>query len=143
MIDRSRSDVYQYLASLKSQDDWSPWSKRDPEMKKSFSGEDSTVGFISSWEGNKEVGAGEQEITKLVENELVQTRLRFFKPRKSESDAYLKVSDSEDGSTFVQWGFIGENKFPMSIMMLFMNMDKAIGKDFEDGLTSLKEVMES
>ena len=30
----------------------------------------------------------------------------------------------------------------MSIMMLFMNMDKMIGKDFEEGLSSLKEKME-
>jgi hypothetical protein len=27
-------------------------------------------------------------------------------------------------------------------MMLFMNMDKAVGKDFEEGLASLKRIME-
>jgi len=27
--------------------------------------------------------------------------------------------------------------------MLFMNMDKAVGKDFEEGLQDLKEIIES
>lgn len=31
----------------------------------------------------------------------------------------------------------------MSIVMLFMNMDKAVGKDFEEGLASLKEILEN
>ncbi len=31
----------------------------------------------------------------------------------------------------------------MSIMMLFMSMDKMVGRDFEEGLTSLKEILEN
>ena len=46
-------------------------------------------------------------------------------------------------TTKVIWGFSGKNKFPMSIMMLFMSMDKAIGKDFEEGLASLKQILEN
>jgi hypothetical protein len=42
----------------------------------------------------------------------------------------------------VTWGFSGKNKFPFSIMMLFMNMDKAVGKDFEEGLDNLKSILE-
>ena len=44
--------------------------------------------------------------------------------------------------TQVIWGFSGKNKFPISIMMLFMNMDKAVGKDFEYGLNKLKGILE-
>jgi hypothetical protein len=43
----------------------------------------------------------------------------------------------------VTWGFSGKNKFPVSIMMLFMNMDKTVGKDFEEGLSSLKAQLEA
>ena len=73
----------------------------------------------------------------------MESELRFLKPWKSTSDAYL-ITDAVDGnSTKVTWGFSGKNKFPMSIMMLFMNMDKAVGKDFEEGLSSLKTMMEN
>ncbi len=141
-VSKPVADVFEYLKYLKNQDDWSPWMKKDPNMKKDFIGVDGTVGIISKWEGNKEVGSGEQEITKIIDNQIIESQLRFFKPYKSESDAYLKVNEVDSGNTEVVWGFSGKNKFPMNIMMLFMNMDKMVGKDFEEGLQSLKGILE-
>ena len=142
-IDKPIADVYNYLKLMKNQDHWSPWQERDPDMKKTFTGTDGEVGFISAWESDhKQVGSGEQEIVGLKENEEITTHLRFLKPFKSESDAYLKVNEAE-GGTKVTWGFSGKNKFPMSIFMLFMNMDKAVGADFEQGLSKLKQQLES
>ena len=112
-------------------------------MKKSFTGTDGEVGCISHWAGNKDVGEGEQEITKIIDGERIEGELRFFKPWKSRSNCYLNVDDGTDGKTKVTWGFSGKNKFPMSIMMLFMSMDKMVGKDFEEGLANLKTQMEN
>jgi hypothetical protein len=142
VIDRALPDVFQYIKHVKNQDDWSPWKKKDPDMKQTFSGVDGTVGFVSHWEGNKDVGTGEQEITKIEENKRLDTELRFFKPWKSQSDAYIEVEEA-DGGTNVTWGFSGVNKVPLNVMMMFMNMDKMIGKDFEEGLADLKRIMES
>ena len=103
-INKPRTEVFAYLKSVKNQDEWSPWKAKDPDMKQEFIGEDGTVGFISKWEGNKHVGTGEQEIKKIVEGELLETQLRFFKPWKSQSDAYIKAADA-DGGTEVTWGF--------------------------------------
>ncbi|MFT5077259.1 MAG: hypothetical protein ACI85B_002327, partial [Flavobacteriaceae bacterium] len=100
-------------------------------------------GFISRWEGNKEVGIGEQEIKAIVENKQIDTELRFIKPWKSVSDAFLKVKELNSNSTEVIWGFSGVNKVPMNIMMLFFNMDTSVGTDFNEGLESLKQVLES
>ncbi|MBT8300030.1 MAG: SRPBCC family protein [Maribacter sp.] len=136
------SEVFDYVRSLKKQDEWGPWAKKDPNMTKEFQGTDGEVGAISGWKGNKDVGEGEQEIMAIKENEVVETKLRFFKPWKAESDAYIKVNDEGNGSTKVTWGFSGKNKFPFSIMMLFMNMDKSVGKDFEQGLSDLKSILE-
>lgn len=111
-------------------------------MVKMFSGTDGEVGAISSWKGNKEVGEGEQEIIKIVPGERVEGELRFFKPWKSTSACYLVVDETANRNSKVSWGFTGSNKFPMSIMMLFMNMDKMVGKDFEEGLAALKEKLE-
>jgi hypothetical protein len=141
-INKPLPEVFSYLKYLKNQSDWSPWEGKDPNMEKSFSGTDGEVGFVSSWSGNKEVGVGEQEITNIVKNELVQTQLRFLKPFKSTSNAYLQVIEEGD-CTKVIWGFRGKNKFPVSIMMLFMNIDKQVGKDFESGLQKLKTVIEA
>ncbi|UNY97692.1 SRPBCC family protein [Zhouia spongiae] len=141
-IDKPLPEVFDYLKYVKNQSRWSPWEAKDPEMQKDFVGTDGMVGFVSKWKGNKEVGEGEQEITNIVKNKVVETQLRFLKPWKSVSDAYIKVSEVTENITKVTWGFQGENKFPMSIFMLFMNMDKTVGKDFEEGLGKLKRVLE-
>ena len=142
-ISKPVSEVFEYLRFLKHQDEWSPWGKKDPNMVKEFTGKDGEIGAISRWKGNKEVGEGEQELTGITPNKEVRSQLRFLKPWKSQSDAYLRVSEEGSGTTKVTWGFTGKNKFPMSIMMLFMNMDKMVGKDFEEGLQSLKTKLEN
>lgn len=142
-IQRPRSEVFEFLRFLKNQEKWSPWERKDPQMQKELRGVDGQVGAISSWKGNKEVGEGEQEITRIVPGERIESALRFFKPWKSTSDAYLDVSEVRPGTTRVRWGFSGKNRFPMSIMMLFMNMDKMVGKDFEAGLRDLKAHLET
>jgi len=143
IIKRPISEVFEYLKFVKNQDHWSPWKKKDPDMKQTFEGIDGEVGFVSKWEGNKTVGSGEQEIKNIIHNDSIETELRFFKPWKSQSDAYLRVVDVNDEETKVIWGFSGKNKFPFSIFMLFMNMDKAVGKDFDEGLQSLKQILEN
>ena len=141
-INRAPKDVFESVRFLKSHDAWSPWSERDPNMKKTFTGTDGQVGFIAAWESDhKQVGHGEQEITGISDNNVLHTQLRFLKPFKSTSDAYVKVENVDAGSK-VTWGFTGKNKFPMSIMMLFMNMEKAVGPDFESGLAKLKGILE-
>ncbi|MCK5402241.1 MAG: SRPBCC family protein [Flavobacteriaceae bacterium] len=142
-INKPLPEVFQYLKYIKNQDYWSPWKKKDPNMLQEFEGIDGEVGFVSKWEGNKEVGSGEQEILGIVDNKVIETELRFLKPWKSQSDAYIKVEEISPNETKVIWGFTGKNKFPMSILMLFMNMEKAVGKDFEEGLENLKQVLEN
>ena len=142
IINNPLSDTFQYLKSIKNQNDWSPWKKKDPDMTQTFEGIDGEVGFVSKWKGNKDVGEGEQEIISIIENESIDSQLRFFKPWKSESIGHFIVDQVDEDKTMVTWGFSGKNKFPFSIFMLFMNMDKTVGKDFEEGLTSLKRVLE-
>ncbi|NNK87648.1 MAG: SRPBCC family protein [Flavobacteriaceae bacterium] len=137
------STVYNYLKYIKNQDDWSPWKRKDPDMKQEFEGTDGEIGFISRWKGNKEVGEGEQELKHLVENESILSELRFFKPWNSQSDAYFQIKGLSENSTRVIWGFSGKNKFPFNILMLFFNMEKSVGKDFEEGLSSLKSILEN
>lgn len=142
-INSPKAKVFPYLKFLDKQSEWSPWAKKDPNMERKLTGTDGEVGAISYWNGNKEVGEGEQEITKIIEGERVEGQLRFFKPWKSESDCYMNVATTTRGKSKVTWGFSGQNKFPFSIMMLFMSMDKMVGKDFEEGLQSLKSQLES
>lgn len=141
-IAKPKDEVFTYLRSLKNMDEWSPWAKKDPNMEKKFTGTDGEVGSQSYWNGNKEVGEGEQEIKRIFDGERIESELRFLKPFKSTSDCYTKVEDLGEGNTKVTWGFSGNNKFPMNIMTLFKSMDSMVGPDFEDGMASLKRILE-
>lgn len=144
LINRSKQDVFNYIRLLKNQDNFSKWAGMDPDMKKGYSGTDGTVGFISSWESNnKNVGKGEQEIKKITENERMDFELRFVKPFPGLANAYMTTENTGNNQTTVKWGFDSKMKYPMNIMLLFMNMDKMIGRDFETGLTNLKKVLEN
>ncbi|TDT45535.1 polyketide cyclase/dehydrase/lipid transport protein [Maribacter spongiicola] len=142
-LEHAPEKVWEHLKFLKKQQEWSPWAKKDPNMKLTYTGVDGEVGATSHWSGNKDVGEGEQEITRIDEGRRIEQDLRFLKPYKSRSDCYMDLDDLDGNRCKVSWGFSGKNKFPMSIMMLFKSMDKMVGKDFEEGLQSLKHNLNS
>lgn len=142
-VAREKNDVFAYIVLLKNQDNFSVWAKMDPNMKKSYRGTDGTVGFVSAWQSPKDdVGSGEQEIKKIDEGKRIDYELRFLKPFEATSPAYLAFADAGAGQTKVSWGMSGRMGYPMNIMLLFMDMEKMIGKDFETGLTNLKNLLE-
>ncbi|MEM7182754.1 MAG: SRPBCC family protein [Spirochaetota bacterium] len=143
IIGKPKEEVFTYIKSLKNQDNYSVWAKKDPNMKKEFQGTDGTVGFISSWNSKKEdVGVGEQEIKKIVEGERLELELRFKEPYEDTSQAYMSTETVGEAATKVKWGFVGKMPYPMNAMLLFMNLEEMIGKDFSQGLENLKQILE-
>ena len=70
VINKPKSEVFEYVKLLKNQENFSVWVNKDPDMKKEYRGTDGTVGFISAWNSKiKDVGKGEQEIKKIVDGE--------------------------------------------------------------------------
>ena len=142
VINKSNTEVFNYIKQLKNQDNYSKWGSIDPNMKKDYKGTDATVGFVSAWEGNKKVGVGEQEITGIEEGKKLSTELRFIKPFKSVAQSSMTTEAVDNNSTKKSWGFEGSMNYPMNVMKLFMNMEKSIGNDFSTGLQNLKTVLE-
>ncbi len=66
----------------------------------------------------------------------------FSRAFESSSDAYLTTEALNDAQTKVRWGFSTQIPRPFNVMSLFVSMDDLIGKDFEEGLASLKEILE-
>jgi hypothetical protein len=144
VVNKPKTAVFEYLKFLKNQNKFSIWASMDPNMKTVFKGTDGTVGFVSAWESdnNKNVGKGEQEILKIVDGERIDYDIRFLKPFKSTSWAYITTAAVNDNQTKVHWGFTGKMKYPSNLTMLFMNMEKLVGGDLEKGLQNLKAILE-
>lgn len=129
------------LADLKLfHDAWSPWTEKDPDMKTTYTGEMGQPGSTMSWESDKkEVGKGTMTYLNTV-GDTVLCKLVF--DGRGESKVYFLTTPDGSG-TKVTWamdmriGFLGRGP------VLFMNMDKMIGPDFEKGLSKLKPVVEA
>lgn len=142
IINKPTAEVFNYIKQLKNQQNYSKWATMDPNIKNEFRGTDGTIGFVNSWEGNKKVGQGEQEIKGIIEGKQLTTELRFIKPFKSVAKSTINTSSVTDTSTKVSWGFEGQMNYPLNVMKLFMSMEKSIGDDFSIGLANLKAVLE-
>ncbi len=121
---------------------WNPWGKIDPAMKQSYEGAAAGTGAIYTWNGNKEVGEGRMTITESRPSDLIRIKLEFFKPFAGTSIAEFNFKP-EGNQTAVTWSMAGENNFMAKAMHLFMNMDKMIGGQFEQGLASMKSIVEA
>ncbi len=139
VINKPKAEVFEYLKSLKKQNDWSVWAKMDPEMKQEFIGIDSTVGFISSWEGKKS-GKGAQEIEKITDGERIDIELRFEKPFKVTNKVYFATTTIEGNKTKIVWAMHGKSPRPFNLIFPFMK--GSVLKDFNKGLANLKALLE-
>ena len=132
--------ILPFLADFHNWSAWSPWEKKDPNLKRTFSGAPSGPGAVYGWTGNGQVGTGEMEIEEATADR-VKVKLHFIKPFEAISTAEFTLQPS-GGGTNVVWAMYGANRFMFKVMGTLMNMDKAILKDFDDGLASLKAAAE-
>lgn len=143
IINKPKKIVFNYIKYLKNQNNYSKWAMMDPGMKQTFYGTDGTVGFTSAWDSdNKKVGKGEQKIRRIIEGERVEYEIHFIKPFEGRAIAYITATRISETQTKVKWGFDSSMKYPMNIMLLFMNMEKLIGGDLTTGLVNLKAILE-
>jgi hypothetical protein len=120
---------------------WSPWEKKDPALKRTYSGPPSGEGASYAWEGNADVGEGRMTIERTSATE-TRVRLEFLKPFAATNTATYSFVPAA-GGTRVTWGMDGEAGFVAKAFHLFFDMDALVGKDFEQGLAALKTAAET
>ena len=133
--------IYTLINDLRLWSAWSPYEKKDPAMKRTFSGSPSGKGAVYEWDGDKNVGKGRMEITDTAPPSKVVIKLDFIKPFEGHNTAEFTMEPKGD-STVVTWAMYGPAAFMMKVMGIFMNMDNMIGNDFAVGLANLKAVAE-
>ncbi len=140
-IKAPRDKVFGMINDLAAWKSWSPWQNKDPGMRQTISPNSAGVGAYQEWQGNSKVGTGRMAITDSVAHERITFRLDFLKPFKATNMAGFVLREEADG-TEVIWTMNGPAPLISKIMDTLMNMDKMIGKDFEQGLANLKAVSE-
>ncbi len=134
------SIVFAQVNDFQQWNSWSPWAKLDPAAKNTFEGPTAGEGAIFAWAGNNEVGEGRMTITESRPDELVQMKLEFVKPFESICTTEFTFKP-EGEETAVTWTMAGKNNFIGKAVSLFMDCDKMIGDQFEQGFANMKTVV--
>ena len=130
--------VFEQVNNLKKNEAWSPWMKNDATVKINYTGPEAGVGAVSSWT-SEHSGNGSQTIKESVPNQSLTTYLDFGK--MGNANGMWTFAQAGEGTTVTQAmvGDAGKNPFKH---LLNLAMDKMLGKYFEQGLNSLKDVSE-
>ena len=129
--------IFAVLNDFLRWESWSPWEKKDPAMKRTFSAVTSGKGAVYAWEGNRDVGQGRMEIAESVAPSKVAIKLDFVKPFEAHNIVEFTLEPKGD-STHVTWAMQGSMPYISKLITVFVNMDSMVGKDFEAGLANLK-----
>lgn len=133
--------IFAFIDDFRRWDAWSPWEKKDPAMKRTFSATTAGKGATYAWEGNKDVGQGSMQIVESATPSRVAIKLDFVKPFEAHNMVEFTLAPA-DGATLVTWSMQGSVPYFAKIVHMFIDMDKMVGKDFEAGLASLKAAAE-
>jgi uncharacterized protein YndB with AHSA1/START domain len=120
---------------------WSPWEKLDPNLERTYGGPPSGPGATYAWHGNSNVGQGRMEILEATPNAKIVVELDFIKPFAAQNTVDFTLEPRTD-ATYVTWTMVGPNLFMGKVMSIFMDMDKMVGGQFEQGLLNLKTIAE-
>lgn len=129
--------LFDQVDDLRQWRQWSPWARRDPAMQVEYAGGTRGPGAEYHWSGNREVGKGNLTISDSRPGELVRMQLEFLEPFRASNVAEFRFQ-AESGGTRVLWSMSGRNGFVGKLMGLLFDMDAMLGKDFDQGLATLK-----
>jgi hypothetical protein len=141
IINAPRQKVFDFLKLLKNQDKFNKWAKADPDRKWEYKGTDGTVGFIISWNGNKNAGEGEKEILCITEGRRIETQIRFVRPMETIANVIMETESLSDNQTKVNLINSGTLKYPMNIFIPMA--EKKFPKDMDSSLATLKNILEN
>lgn len=120
---------------------WSPFEKYDPDLKRTYDGPSAGAGASYGWSGNGRAGQGRMTIEQSDRPSLISIKLEFQRPFPATNFVTFSFQAAQ-GGTKVTWNMRGRNNFMVKAFSLFMNMEKMVGREFEEGLANLKTVAE-
>ena len=142
VINKPKALVFDYVRMIRNQEKYSKWVMTDPNVKMTYTGTDGTVGFKAAWKSDvKDVGQGEQEISKIVDGTGYEADIRFLKPQRGGGHATAMATAIADNQTKLVTTFNSSMPYPFNLMIpMIKNM---LQKDLDTNNANLKKILES
>ena len=139
VISKPVGEVMDKVSNLNYYSQWNPWQQSDPTTKKNITGTPKHPGHKYAWEGKK-VGMGSLTLN-TIDDKHIHFDLEFLKPWKSKAKDNWLFEQWGNGETKVTWQNSGALPWPIARLMGPM-LNKSLSKQFEQGLSNLKKMVE-
>ena len=137
-IDAPPHTVYTVLNGYTLFNEWSPWAEDDDAAVYEYSGPREGVGAKMSWK-SEALGDGSQEIVVSEPGSKIGTQMDFGD--QGQPTAQFQLTPEGEG-TKVVWGFKGDMGMNPVARYMGLFIGRMLGPDYEEGLQSLKTLVE-
>ena len=138
-INAPAEKIFPLINDLHAHTSWSPFEK-DPNMKRTHSGAPQGKGAVYEWDSDGKVGSGRLAIADSTPSNITMI-LDMFKPFKAHNTVNFLL-EPQGGGTRVTWAMRGQQPYMAKLMSTFIDCDKMVGGQFEEGLAKLKALAE-
>jgi len=140
LIGSSPERLFPLINDLRQMNTWNPYALRDAAGTTTYRGPASGKGAGFAFAGAKS-GTGSIEIVESSAPRSVVMRLLMVKPFKVDNTVDFTLQP-EGSATAVTWAMSGRQSLMAKAMTLFIDCEKMMGRDFEQGLANLKAIAE-
>lgn len=133
------SRLHGLINDLREMNRWNPYALRETSGSGHYSGPQSGPGATYHFAGKG--GTGAISVMDSTED-TVGLRLKMTKPFAIENRVEFNLKPSSEG-TEVTWGMRGSQSLPGKVFSLFINCEKMMARDFDEGLANLKAIAEA
>lgn len=134
--------IFPLLDDLKAWDDWSPWTKLDPNAQVTVSDPPRGKGATIHWSGNDKAGEGLMTIITSEQDRLLEMEQVWVRPMEGKAMISFKL-EPEGTGTRVTMAMDGTHGFVGKVVCgLLMNMESVLGPDFDKSLANIKALAE-
>lgn len=138
------AEVFPHLADLRRWVEWSPWEVSDPTVVRTYTGRPGQVGSAYAWRADREAGEGSMTVTEVEPGRRIALDVHFERPYPADSTVQLDVDPDADGTaSTVTWSIQGGHQRLLKLLGRLLPMEKMVGKEFDQGLARLREVVEA
>ncbi|MEE4243837.1 MAG: SRPBCC family protein [Kangiellaceae bacterium] len=139
IIEASAEQVYQKISDFEQWRSWGVWFTRDPNMTIKVIVNAAQGGHKITWQSLSQ-GNGSMTLTEAVANQSLNYLLEF--PDMATSSNGRMTIENIDNKVKVTWSDSGDVGSDIVSRYIILFIDGLIGKDFEQGLLQLREIVE-
>ncbi len=141
-IQATPAAIFSQIVELRNMKNWSKWILEDSLIELTYPSQTAGIGGSYSWKSKKS-GEGSMTIKSLETNKMIAYELAI-KDWNTVSDVKMDLTPANN-SVDVTWTLEAQKETPFYFrgMMLLMNMNGMIKKDFEKGLDNLSQYLKT